>query len=226
MVSRVMTSRAAVLLARRLVNTLPAGGDTLFNPWKDRCIDDEAANSPAAKVIRLAAHLDCDPAYILCGEAPGYQGCRHSGVAFTSERLLLEGAIPRVPQETARLTRRSLPYSEPSATIVWKTLYRLGIAERVVLWNAVQLHPHRAGEHCTNRTPTPAEIALGAPAMAILVDAFPDARIIAVGKKASGLLADMGIPVAADVRHPANGGARQFAEGLAEIVGATPLARG
>lgn len=213
-----MTARAAVLLARRLVDTLPAGREGLFNPWKDRCVDDEDENGPLAKVIRLASHLDCQPDYILCGEAPGYQGCRHSGIAFTSERLLLEGAVPRVPREPARLTRRSLPYSEPSATIVWKTLYRLGIAERTVLWNAVQLHPHRPDDHRTNRTPTPAEISLGEPALAMLAEAFPDAIVIAVGKKAAGLLTSMGMQVVADVRHPANGGARAFSDGLADIV--------
>lgn len=207
-----------ISLASRLVDTLPAGRDGLFNPWKDHCPHDAEGNGPEAKLARLALHLDCQPRFILAGEAPGYAGCRYSGVAFTSERLLGEGAIPRISALSARLSTRRLPFSEPSATIVWKTLYRLGIAEQTLLWNALQMHPHRPGELWSNRTPTPAEISLGEPALRILIAAFPAARIIAVGKKSEGLLQGMGVPIAGAVRHPANGGATEFAAGLARLM--------
>ncbi len=202
-------------LAQRLVDTLPAGRPGLFNPWVDTCTTDLAHNTPQAKLERLARHLDTRARFILCGEAPGYQGCRHSGVAFTSERLLGEGAIPRMPACT-RLTYRARPWSEPSATIVWGALHRLGLAHETILWNALQMHPHRPDEPHSNRTPTPQEIALGRPAMEILLAAFPQARVVAVGRKAQGLLADMGVPSHA-VRHPANGGAREFAQGLEQL---------
>lgn len=205
-------------LARDLVATLPGGRTGLFNPWRDHCPHDAAGNGPEAKLQRLALHLDCEPEFILTGEAPGYQGCRYSGIAFTSERLLGEGAIPRIPALSARLSTRRLPFSEPSATIVWKTLYRLGIAERTILWNAMQLHPHRAGELWSNRTPSPDEIALGEPAMRLLIEAFPNAKVVAVGKKAEGLLTEMGVPVTGAVRHPANGGATEFASGLEALM--------
>ncbi|MDD2719987.1 MAG: uracil-DNA glycosylase [Gallionella sp.] len=209
---------SALSLASSLIETLPSGLPGLFNPWKAGCPHDAAGNGPAEKLSRLALHLDCDPEFILTGEAPGYQGCRYSGIAFTSERLLGEGAIPRIPASKSRLSDRRLPFSEPSATIVWKTLYRLGIAERTLLWNALQLHPHREDTLWSNRTPTPAEISLGEPALRMLVAAFPAARIIAVGKKAEGLLHDMGIPVAAAVRHPANGGATEFSNGINKLM--------
>lgn len=201
-------------LAHRLVETLPSGLNGLFNPWRDRCPHDADGNGPAEKLDRLARHLDCDPEFILAGEAPGYQGCRYSGIAFTSERLLGEGAIPRIPALNGRLSTRRLPFSEPSATIVWKTLYRLGIEQRTILWNAMQLHPYRPDTLWSNRTPTPSEISLGEPALRILLEAFPAAKIIAVGKKSEGLLREMGIPIAGSVRHPANGGATEFAHGL------------
>lgn len=205
-------------LARRLVETLPSGSSGLFNPWRDCCPHDAAGNGPAEKLDRLALHLDCDPEFILAGEAPGYAGCRYSGIAFTSERLLGEGAIPRIPVLSGRLSTRRLPFSEPSATIVWKTLYRLGIAERTILWNALQLHPHRPDNLWSNRTPTPVEIRLGEPALRMLIEAYPKARVIAVGKKSEGLLLGMGIPTAGSVRHPANGGATEFAAGLARLM--------
>jgi len=201
-------------LAHSLIETLPSGINGLFNPWRDSCPHDATGNGPAAKLNRLALHLDCDPEFILAGEAPGYQGCRYSGIAFTSERLLGEGAIPRIPALSNRLSTRRLPFSEPSATIVWKTLYRLGIEQRTILWNAMQLHPYRPDNLWSNRTPTPSEISLGEPALRILLEAFPAAKIIAVGKKSEGLLREMNIPIAGSVRHPANGGATEFSLGL------------
>lgn len=201
-------------LARSLTETLPFGVAGLFNPWRDRCPHDAAGNGPAQKLNRLALHLDCDPEFILAGEAPGYQGCRYSGIAFTSERLLGEGSIPRIPAVAGRLSTRRLPFSEPSATIVWKTLYRLGIENRTILWNAMQLHPYRLDNLWSNRTPSPEEIRLGEPALRILIETFPAAKIIAVGKKSEGLLREMGIPIAGSVRHPANGGATEFSVGL------------
>lgn len=201
-------------LASSLTGTLPSGVGGLFNPWRDSCPHDADGNGPAEKLDRLALHLDCSPEFILAGEAPGYQGCRYSGIAFTSERLLAAGTIPRIPALAGRLSTRRLPFSEPSATIVWKTLYRLGIEERTILWNAMQLHPYRSDNLWSNRTPTQEEIKLGEPALRILIETFPSAKIIAVGKKSEGLLREMSIPIAGAVRHPANGGATEFAAGL------------
>ena len=126
-----------------------------------------------------------------------------------------------MPAMARRLTRESPhggPFAEPSATIIWKTLRALGIAHDVVIWNALQLHAHRPGERWTNRTPTPAEFELGAPALQIVLDAFPDAKVIAIGKKAEALLREMDVVPNGQVRHPANGGARAFADALRHLV--------
>ncbi|MGH8517275.1 MAG: uracil-DNA glycosylase, partial [Panacagrimonas sp.] len=115
------------------------------------------------------------------GEAIGYQGGRYSGIAFTSERLLAEGAIPRM-EATGRITQRDLPFSEPSATIVWRELAKLGLAAHTVLWNALSLHPHLPEEPWSNRTPTRREFEMGLPALERLLAAFPQAQVIAVGR--------------------------------------------
>ncbi len=201
-------------LAQQLVATLPVGTPGLFNPWQEGCAFDTESNTLAAKLERLALHLDCDAKLILVGEAPGYQGGRYSGVAFTSERLLMEGAIPRIPKLKQRLSTRKLPFSEPSATIVWKTLERLGLAEHTILWNAVQLHPFKAESPWSNRTPTDVELSHGTEALKLLRAAYPKAKMLAVGQKAAGVLQAQGIPFEALVRHPANGGATLFAHGV------------
>jgi uracil-DNA glycosylase len=206
------------LLARALVDTLPVSAQGLFNPWRQRCQFDSPTNTPEARLERLAQHLDCDAKLILVGEAPGYQGCRYSGIGFTSERLLLDGAIPRIPSLTNRLTVRKLPFSEPSATIVWKTLYRFGIAEETILWNALQMHPFQDDDPWSNRTPSGAEIAIGASALRMLCKSFPSARVIAVGRKAEKALAEIKVPHFAVVRHPARGGATDFSNGLSQAL--------
>jgi hypothetical protein len=204
-------------LAGRLISTLPPSSGTLFNPWKSRCEHDLVARAPMRRRARLAAHLDCDARLILVGEAIGYQGGRYSGIAFTSERLVGEGRIPRI--DTApRLTRRPLPFSEPSATIVWRELEDLALHERTILWNALPLHPHDLGRHWSNRTPTRAEFSLGREALRVLVKAHPRATVVAVGRHAEGILGEvLGHPVPG-VRHPAYGGASQFASGLRSVL--------
>lgn len=206
--------------AEQLIATLPHDQAGLFNPWRQRCDHDTESNTVESKVERLARHLDCNAQLILVGEAPGYQGCRYSGIAFTSERLLLEGAIPRLPAPAARLSTRKLPFSEPSATIVWRTLKTLGIADTTILWNTVQLHPYKGTNPWTNRTPGEDELALGVPALQLLRKFYPNARFVAVGKKAASTLDRNGIPFLSTVRHPANGGATLFAQGLKDAAAA------
>lgn len=207
-----------IYLADRLVATLPSRQDGLYNPYADNCIHDCPGNTPQARLQRLRNHLECKPKLILVGEAPGYKGCRYSGVAFTSEGLLLDGEIPRIEGPLHRLTNRRLPFREQSATIIWRTLKMLSAQDDTVLWNAVQMHPHRRGVPWSNRTPTVSELALGVPALQMLRREFPKATFVPIGKKAHQLLLKVGISSAAYVRHPANGGAARFAEGLSAIL--------
>jgi uracil-DNA glycosylase len=169
----------------------------LFNPWADVCGEDLGSNGPDAKQRRLQQHLDCDVEFILCGEAAGWQGMRHTGLAFTSERHVLDGAVPRLVDAPGRLTSRSRPFAEPSATLVWRSLYALDIAERVVMWNALPMHPHDRGDPRSNRTPTDAELTHGRTPLRLLLAAFPRAAVVAVGKKAAEQLVRLGVAPAA-----------------------------
>lgn len=204
-------------LAKLLTDTLPPGSRTLFNPWRDRCTDCKPCNSPDAKLARLAAHLNCVPKFILCGEAPSHRGCRHSGIAFTSECQLLAGEIPRISKMNHGLTSRAKPYSERSATVVWDELRKLRIQESTILWNALQMHPHKQRKPHSNRTPNSEEIKKGKPALERLLREFPSATVIAVGRKAERSLKSMGV-CAEYVRHPAHGGETKFRQKLKRLV--------
>jgi uracil-DNA glycosylase len=204
---------------RRFLSLLQAPtGAGVFNPWLDRDgTTDLAADAAGLRLARLAAHLAVDARYVLIGEASGYQGCKVSGIPFTSERLLLEGAIPRIAALPERLTSRVRPWSEPSATTVWKTLHGLGIAAQTVLWNAYPWHPHRRGVLHSNRTPTRTERLAGVPVLEALLRQYPRAPVFAVGRNAEASLAELGVPALA-LRHPSMGGATEFARQLARAV--------
>ena len=199
----------------RLIEFNSAG---VFNPWRD--MDPLDATLDAAKVrqARLAAHLcNIDAKYLLIGEAPGYRGCHFSGIPFTCEKQLCDGIVPRLPGHS-RFTTRDLPWSEGSATVIWSTLYELGIAEQTVLWNAFAFHPHVIGNPLSNRTPTPRELVANADILAMVVQGFPNAKRIAVGKAALRTLSSLGLD-AREVRHPSMGGSRQFKDQMREMVG-------
>jgi hypothetical protein len=209
-------------LAQHLSDSLPDGLPGLFHPWRSTCPFDAAGTpcgAPKNRLHRLERHLDCDPVLLLIGEACGYQGCRYSGIAFTSERLLLEGRIPRLEGESSRLSQRWKPFSEPSATIVWRTLGVLGVAERTVLWNALPLHPHQHERPWSNRTSRMDEISIGFEALHLILLHFRGATVVAVGRKAEAAIRLAGLPCHGAIRHPANGGAAAFAKGLGAVIG-------
>ncbi|MET0282539.1 MAG: uracil-DNA glycosylase [Steroidobacteraceae bacterium] len=186
----------------------------VFNPWRMRdASTDLFADAPARRLQRLREHLATPARYVLIGEAAGYQGCKVSGLAFTSERLLLEGSIPRVAPLPGRLTSRARPWSEPSATTVWKTLHALGMAEHTVLWNAYPWHPHKPEQLHSNRTPTRGERIAGVPVLESFLRLFPRAHVFAVGRNAEAALAELAL-AARPLRHPSMGGAAEFARQL------------
>lgn len=190
----------------------------VFNPWRDvDALDIHGEDAPAGRLERLRQHFTGHPTLLLVGEAPGYQGCRFTGVPFTSEALVCAGSIPRVPA-IARLTTRPLPWSEPSARIVWKALYEHRVAESTVLWNTFPFHPHREGEPHSNRAPTAHEVDSQADILRAVVAQFPGVRVIAVGRIAEATLKRLHIGVVAALRHPSMGGAPAFRAGLGEFL--------
>ena len=205
----------------------------VFNPWHSRDPDHDASSrAPGIRRTQLEAYLAerRQAQYILLAEALGYQGGHFTGMAMTSERLLLghltgKGLTPGmvlqtiVPRRTSRESVKADGFTEPTCTIVWGAMRELGIDPRnVILWNAFPWHPYKPDQGMlSNRTPTDDEVLLGKPVLDALLQYAGQARIVAVGQKSAALLAAMGITAPA-VRHPAKGGAGQFRAQLAAVV--------
>jgi uracil-DNA glycosylase len=172
---------------------------------------DDVPGAAAIRLRNLRAYLRerAGADVVALGEAGGYQGMRWSGIAFTSERDLDRWGDPYQPSCAARR------WSEPSGTIVHRVLGELGAERRVVLWNTVPTHPHRPGVPLSNRRPTVAEVAAGAEFAERLIALVQPATVVAVGRIAEAMLGTR----ATYVRHPANGGATAFAEGMRAILG-------
>lgn len=196
--------------------------EDLFNPWRDVDADNECGRQgPAIRRANLKRYLDerlesadC----LLIGEAAGYRGCHFSGIAMCSERMLLDrldgvpsDAVFKGPkQRTSSVAASPQGFSEPTASIVWRTFQMLGIdTRRVVIWNTLAFHPHQPGRPLSNRSPREEELNAARKHLDEFLLLFPRAEPIAVGQVAGRTLAAMGHAVQV-WRHPANGGASAF----------------
>jgi uracil-DNA glycosylase len=161
-----------------------------FNFYAD---DGDPANE--RRRHRLVGYLESrgNASLMLVGEAPGYRGARVSGLPMTSERQIA-GVGP----------------AEATATIVQQALIDAGISDVVLLWNVFPLHPHLPGLPDSNRAPRAVEIAVG---MEFLQRLSVGRTVVAVGRVAARQL---GTPY--QIRHPANGGKRDFREGLERVL--------
>ena len=215
-----------------LLRKSPSGA--VFNPWWE--VDDQndiGRHAPAIRRRQLRAYLrkrlrKANVAII--GEALGYRGGHFSGIPMTSERLLLgrsKGFVlePNDCFSGIKPRRASKPekcpdgFSEPTATIVWVALLRLGLKpDQFVLWNAFPWHsfdPHRG--MLSNRTPNESERSAGLLVLKAFLKLFPCKQVVALGKIAAAQLEELGVD-AHYVRHPASGGAKLFRQQIARIV--------
>src|SRR5438874_7955221 len=216
----------------RLLNVSPSGA--VFNPWWE--VDEQndvGHNAPAIRRNQLRAYLEerlGKSKVAIIGEALGYRGGHFSGIPMTSERILLgkkkgsgielEHVFSSIkPRRTSKSKKCPDGFSEPTATIVWSTLLRLGIApEQFVLWNAFPWHSFdlRRGM-LSNRTPTSSEQSAGTPVLKAFSDLFSCQQVVALGRIAAAQLKELET-YAHYVRHPASGGAKLFRQQIAKIV--------
>jgi uracil-DNA glycosylase len=209
----------------RLLKKSPSGA--VFNPWWQ--VDEQNDIGPSAPAIRrkqLCAYLrervgSANLAVI--GEAVGYRGGHFSGIPMTSERMLLrkqQNIVAEIkPRRTSKPSVCPDGFSEPTATIVWGALLKIGVPpDEFVLWNAFPWHSfdlHRG--MLSNRMPNKSERTAGLPVLKAFLDLFPCSEIVALGKVAASQLENLDVE-AQCVRHPASGGAKLFRQQIAKIV--------
>lgn len=160
----------------------------------------------------LAAMQEIGPRLLLVGEAVSYRGGRLTGIAFTSESMMLCGGIPGDGYRKATTSPKLS--TEASATMVWATIR--GIEPLPLLWNAFPFHPFARGNPHSNRMPTNGELAIGQRFIEWLLRLFPIEEVVAIGNQADASLTSMAIEHV-KVRHPSQGGKRKFVDGMARL---------
>src|SRR6266436_4922156 len=116
----------------RLLKASPSGA--VFNPWWQ--IDEEndfGPHSPAIRRKHLAVYFRerlGKARLAIVGEALGYRGGHFSGIPMTSERMLLDKQPVILagikPRRTSKPSIRPDGFSEPTATIGWGALLKIG----------------------------------------------------------------------------------------------------
>jgi len=209
----------------RLLKASPSGA--VFNPWWQ--IDEENDIGRIAPIIRrqqLRVYVQerlGRAKLLVIGEALGYRGGHFSGIPMTSERMLLRKQQYIVagikPRRTSKPSVCPDGFAEPTATIVWGALLKIGLLpDEFVLWNAFPWHSfdQRRGL-LSNRMPNKSEQFSGRPVLTAFLKLFPCEQIVALGKIAAAQLKQLGVK-AYCVRHPASGGAKLFRQQIARIV--------
>ncbi len=208
----------------------------VFNPWSD--YDPSCDIAPYAPYIRSSnlkryLELRLKAKYLFIGEGLGYQGGHFSGIAITSERILL-GWHPDVDLKRVlgewEYVRTSNPessllndiqkrkgFNEPTDTVVWNVLSRHNLAAfEVILWNIFPFHPYKEGKLLSNRAPWNKELYEGIFYTRMLMELVPDMAILAIGQKAAMTLDRYGVKNSA-VPHPSMGGSNRFKAAVAGL---------
>jgi len=157
------------------------------------------------------------PKLILVGEAPGYNGCRRTGIPFTTETILYQGALNgQLFGVQGPFHKEPIPTpKEQSAKALWEVLEAMQCAPLV--WNIFPFHPHYLGQPNTNRKPIQSEITEGFYYLQRLLELFPAIPLVSVGTVADRALLNAKYPHE-HLRHPSFGGKRAFQEGLRHLL--------
>ena len=192
-----------------------SSNEELFNPYSTRSEGLDRADAISIRRDNLRKYVTerrKKPEVLLLAEAPGPWGCRFSGVPITSEEQLLD---PDFPISGRQSSLEENPHKEYSATIYWGIL--LPWHEHIFTWNTVPMHPHYQGKPLTIRTPRASEIKRFLPLVSEMVEILKPRAVVAVGRKADKALGMIDVE-ATYVRHPSQGGATLFREGVLQIL--------
>lgn len=188
----------------------------VYNPYSYEYKESDIRR--ANLLIYLKKMLEIKPKIMLVGEAPGYRGCKATGVPFSSEHMLMNSidglSIFGREHGYELFDEKDKLRKEATATIIWNTLLEEEIMS--LSWNAFPFHPHKKDNLESNRTPLKKELLIGKDALLEMIDIFEIEYIVAVGNKAEESLHSLDIECT-KVRHPAQGGKNKFVEGIKNL---------
>lgn len=158
---------------------------------------------------------------LLVGEAPGYKGCKITGIPFSSVKVLMGTEHPLFhaikPQLSISDDALRNMTSENTATIVWQ--YLVDKKTVPLFWNSFPFHPHPKNKENKNRAPNSKEISQGIIYLQQLYTIFRPDIVAGIGVKgvecAKKAYPELTIKY---IRHPSYGGKSEFIEGMNSII--------
>ena len=210
------------LSIEKILNDLSIKKD--FRNVTNQYSDNWPYNKIAKENLRLyfTKMKELKPKFILIGEAPGYNGCRLTGIPFTSE-FIIQDEIKNIRlfgiNNGYRTRNTAMPQKEPTATIVWEFLNTVKMYP--LLWNAFPFHPYKSGNKDSNRNGkdlTNDELEFGLYILRKIFEEFDIRKgmIVAVGRTSFNLLRRNGMDCSY-IRHPSHGGKDEFIDGLEKL---------
>lgn len=187
--------------------------DRFFNLYTERqAARGSIRQKNLARYLAQMGTLSTDT--LLLAEAPGYRGCRYTGIPVTSERIMASKLEnwDLFGEGYAMTSDLAEGMSEMTATILWKVIEEY-LPLPPLLWNTAPLHPHKPDKQDSNLTPNMEELRLGMPLISDILELFQPTRILTMGRKAQIIAEEMGL-AAIPLRHPSHGGKSEFTENL------------
>lgn len=153
---------------------------------------------------------------LLIGEAPGYKGCRLTGIPFSSCELI-QNSQHKLFQHLRENIVLQESASENTAAMVWEELEDKSIIP--IFWNAFPFHPFTKGKQTTNRAPSSKEVEEGQWYIKELIKIFEPRTIAAIGRKGEIALQKLNLKTKIKyIRHPSYGGKTDFIKHINEVM--------
>lgn len=175
---------------------------TVFNPYRSQALANNLRH-----YLEVMFNLPGER-ILLVGEAPGYRGCRITGIPFSSGKLFETEQHPVLRIIQSNLTLNKIE-AENTASMVWR--YLADKAVTPLFWNAFPYHPHPKGQPDKNRAPTKVEIKQGKRYLKALADLYQPSLIAGIGRAGTDC-SQQAFPEQpiTYIRHPSYGGKKEF----------------
>lgn len=152
----------------------------------------------------------------LVGEAPGYKGCRITGIPFTSGEVIKSTDFTIFNDFKESIILEKIE-KENTAKIVWEYLNEKEYLP--ILWNSFPFHPFNENNPFSNRAPSYEEINEGRYYLNELINIFKPKIIASIGRKGEQTLKELFPKEKIKyIRHPSYGGKDDFIKGMDEIL--------
>lgn len=197
--------------------------DTFFNRLQKRASRDQAFNPYKDPHLLNNLRLYFDYLYalnqdhiLLIGEAPGYKGCRLTGIPFSSCNLI-ENSQHKLFKDLRENIVLQEHVSENTAAMVWEQLDDKNVIP--IFWNAFPFHPFNKGKQSSNRAPNSKEVEEGQWYIKELIKIFEPRTIGAIGRKGELALQKLELKTETKyIRHPSYGGKSDFIKHINNVM--------